>query len=116
MKKQMSVFVTLAMMLLFAGSVFAQKEVIKTEKIKVGIDCPMGKATIEKELVKTSGVKTVDVNMETKIASISYVEGKTSKDQLVSAIEKLGYKTEFSKSSTPVKTGCSKSCAKTCGH
>jgi copper chaperone CopZ len=117
MKKQLSVFVTLALIMLFAGSAFAQKkEVIKTEKIKVGIDCPMGKAAIEKELVKTPGVKTVDVSMDTKIATITYVEGKTNKDELVSSIEKIGYKTEFSKSSTPVKSGCSKSCEKSCGH
>jgi copper chaperone CopZ len=116
MKKQMTVFVTLALMILFSGSAFAQKEVIKTQKIKVGIDCPMGKAAIEKELVKTPGVKTVEVSMETKVATITYVDGKTNKDQLVSAIEKIGYTTEFSKSTTPVKTGCSKSCSKTCGH
>ncbi len=116
MKKQMSVIVTLALMILFSGSAFAQKQVIKTEKIKVGIDCPMGKATIEKELVKTPGVKTVAVSMETKVATITYVDGKTNKDQLVSAIEKLGYTTEFSKTTTPVKTGCAKSCQKTCGH
>ena len=116
MKKQMSVFVTLALIMLFAGSAFAQKEVIKTERIKVGIDCPMGKSTIEKELVKTPGVKTVAVSMETKVATITYVDGKTNKDQLVSSIEKIGYKTEYSKSSTPVKTGCAKSCQKSCGH
>jgi copper chaperone CopZ len=116
MKKQLSVFLTLALIMLFAGSAFAQKEVIKTEKIKVGIDCPMGKAAIEKELVKSPGVKSVGVSMDTKIATITYVAGKTNKEQLVAAIEKIGYKTEFSKSTAPVKSGCSKSCEKTCGH
>ncbi len=115
MKKQLTALVAFAMIMLFAGSAFAQKEVIKTQNIKVGIDCPMGKATIEKELVKTAGVKTVVVSMETKIATISYVEGKVTKDQLVSSIEKLGYTTEFSKASTPAKGGCSKSCQKSCG-
>jgi copper chaperone CopZ len=115
MKKQLTVFLTFALIMLFAGSAFAQKEVIKTEKIKVNIDCPMGKAAIEKELVKTTGVKTVVVSMDTKIATITYVDGKTTKDQLVASIEKIGYKTEFSKSTTPVKTGCSKSCEKSCG-
>ena len=117
MKKQLSLIVTLALIMLFAGSAFAQKkEVIKTQKIKVGIDCPMGKAAIEKELVKSPGVKTVGVSMDTKIATITYVEGQTDKDKLVAAIEKIGYKTEFSKSTTPIKSGCSKSCEKTCGH
>jgi copper chaperone CopZ len=116
MKKQLTTILTFALIMLFAGSAFAQKQVIKTEKIKVGIDCPMGKAAIEKELVKTPGVKTVEVSMETKVATITYVEGKTTKDQLVASIEKLGYKTEFSKTTTPVQSGCSKSCAKTCGH
>jgi len=115
MKKQLTVFVAMALMMLFTGSAFAQKEVIKTQNIKVGIDCQMGKATIEKELVKTPGVKSVVVSMETKVATISYVEGKVTKDQLVSSIEKLGYTTEFSKSSTTVKGGCSKSCQKSCG-
>ena len=116
MKKQLSMFVAMALMILISGSAFAQKEVIKTEKIKVGIDCPMGKAAIEKELVKTTGVKTVVVSMDTKVATITYVDGKTNRDQLVASIEKIGYKTEFSKSTTPVKSGCSKSCEKTCGH
>jgi copper chaperone CopZ len=116
MNKLNKVFVFLALMIFFGGSAFAQKEVIKTQNIKVGIDCPMGKATIEKELVKTPGVKTVLVSMETKVATITYVDGKTDKDKLVSSIEKLGYTTEFSKSTTPVKSGCSKSCSKTCTH
>jgi len=116
MNKLNKVFVTLALMIFFGGSAFAQKEVIKTQNIKVGIDCPMGKATIEKELVKTPGVKTVLVSMDTKVATITYVDGKTDKDKLVSAIEKLGFTTEFSKSNATVKSGCSKSCSKTCQH
>jgi copper chaperone CopZ len=115
MKKQLTTILTVMMVMLFSASAFAQKEVIKTQKIKVGIDCPMGKATIEKELVKTPGVKTVEVSMETKIATITYVDGKITKDQLVASIEKLGYTTEFSKPGTTAK-GCSKSCKKSCEH
>lgn len=118
MKKHLSVFLTLALFILFTGSALAQtkKEVIKTESIKVGIHCPSGKAAIESELMKTPGVKEVAVSMETKVATIKYVDGKTSKEQLVAQIEKLGYSTDASKSSTPAKTGCAKSCQKTCGH
>lgn len=118
MKNQFKTILALAIIMFIAGSAFAQKkEVIKTENIKVGIDCPMGKATIEKELLKAPGVKKVDVSMETKIATINYVDGKTNREQLVSSIEKLGYTTEDSKTkAAPAKTGCAKSCAKTCGH
>lgn len=118
MKKQLSVFVTLALFILFSGLAMAQtkKEVIKTESIKVGIHCPSGKAAIESELMKTPGVKEVTVSMETKLATIKYIDGKTTKEQLIAQIEKLGYSTDASKSSPPSKSGCAKSCQKTCGH
>lgn len=109
MKKQINVILTLVLIFVFAGSACSQnkKEVIKEEKIKVNFHCPNGKALIEKELVKAPGVKTVVADLETKVVTIAYVQGKTNKDDLVAAIEKIGYSTEFTKEGTKINKACS---------
>ena len=113
MKTKIASMLTLAIVMMFAVNTFAQKgkEVIKEQKIKVNFQCENGKAQIERELAKTPGVKEVIASMETKEVTIKYVDGKTTKDDLVKAIEKIGYSTEFSKGAAATKPSCSKSCA-----
>ena len=111
MKKQLFSILILTILFCFVGSVYGQtKEVIKIEKIKVNFQCSNGKVYIEKGLIKAVGVVDAVADLETKIVTIKYVEGKTNKDELVKAIEKIGYTTEYTKEGTPNKSACSKVC------
>jgi copper chaperone CopZ len=108
MKKQILSVLILAFLFCFAGSVYGQKnQVIKEEKIKAGFHCANGKALIEKELVKVEGVTSVVADVETKIITVKFVDGKTDRQKLVKAIETIGYATEDTKSDTPIKKACS---------
>ncbi|MEI6124516.1 MAG: heavy-metal-associated domain-containing protein [Bacteroidota bacterium] len=108
MKRKIIGLFALAVLFVCAGNAFGQNkpEVIKEEKIKVVFHCPNGKALIEKELVKAEGVKEVYADLDTKVVTIKFVEGKTNKDELVKAIEKIGYVTEFTKEGTSINKAC----------
>lgn len=107
MKKQILSLLVLAVLFCFAGSAYGQtKQVIKEEKIKTGFHCVNGKALIEKELMKTDGVTSVVADVDTKIVTIQYVEGKTDRKALVKAIETIGYTTEDTKSDATIKKAC----------
>ena len=82
---------------------------LKEIKIKVFMDCEGCKSKIEKELPKAEGVSKVSADLKSKIVTINYDPAKTNKDKLVAAIEKIGYKTEFS--TAPAKHDCSKECS-----
>ncbi|HOY31985.1 MAG TPA: heavy-metal-associated domain-containing protein [Bacteroidales bacterium] len=108
MKKQLLNVLILALLFCVAGSAFGQKkEVIKEEKIKTGFHCPNGKALLEKELKKVEGVTSVVADVETKIVTINYVDGKTNREKLVKAIEEIGYATEDTQAGTNIKKACS---------
>lgn len=108
MKKHLLSILILVLTISFTGSVYAQSNrVIKEEKIKTGFHCPNGKAMIEKELVKTDGVTSVLADLDTKIVTVKFVEGKTNRQELIKAIEKIGYTTEDTKPGTTINKACS---------
>ena len=78
----------------------------KEIKMKVEFHCPMGKATIEDELVKTDGVFSVVADLETKIVTVKYDKNKLDKDKIIVAIENIGYYTEFTPKDKPIKRAC----------
>lgn len=98
--------VILSLVMLISFSACAQKAEVKEIKIKTNFHCPNGKALLEKELIKETGVKTVVADVETKIVTITIEAGKTDQDKLVAAIEKIGYTTEFTKEGTEIKKAC----------
>jgi copper chaperone CopZ len=107
MKKQILSVLVLVFLFCFAGSAYSQsKEVIKVEKIKVGFHCINGKNLLEKSLTEAAGVTNVVADLETKIVTINYIEGKTNREELVKAIEKTGYTTEDTKPETKINKAC----------
>jgi copper chaperone CopZ len=68
----------------------AQKKVEEV-KIQTSAQCEDCKERIEKELVYTKGVKSVDLDLETKIVTVSYRTDKTDADKLRKAIAGVGY-------------------------
>ena len=108
MKKQILSVLILAILFCFAGSAYSQTDkVIKEEKIVTGFHCVNGKALLEKELIKVEGVTSVVADVETKIVTIKYVDGKTNREKLVKAIENIGFATEDTKSNTSIKKASS---------
>lgn len=99
-------FVLLALTVFCFSSVFSQVSKSDTIHIKVGFHCPNGKALIEKEMKKIDGVSYVFANVETKIVDIIYDSAKQNKEKLVTAIETIGYTTEFSKEGSIIKKAC----------
>jgi copper chaperone CopZ len=49
---------------------------------------------IKKALTQTKGVKTVDLNVEKRTATIVYDDTQVTEAQIRKAIEKSGFKTE----------------------
>lgn len=75
--------------------------------IKTQFHCANGKALIEKELKKVDGIVDAFANIETKVVTVKYNTEKQNKESLVKEIEKIGYKTEFTKEGTEIKKACS---------
>src|SRR5438128_10274267 len=57
-----------------------------------GMSCVSCAATVKKTLQTIAGVAEVEVSLEHRTARIRYVDGKVSPDQLVAAINRLGYR------------------------
>ncbi len=108
MRRLSVVVLSLLMILSFTACGQTQvKSEVKEAKIKVFFHCPNGKALIEKELVKSEGVKEVVADVETKVVSIKYDAAITDQDKLVAAIEQIGYKTELTPEGKEIKKACS---------
>ncbi|NDJ54558.1 MAG: cadmium-translocating P-type ATPase [Chloroflexi bacterium] len=57
----------------------------------IGMTCVNCTTTVEKGLSKLDGVESVDVNLTTAKARITYESSKLSQQQLVERVEKIGY-------------------------
>lgn len=86
----------------FAGC----KQHINTGKeISIRVDSfgEAGKQAIEKDLSGQDGVMAVKAHLRKKIVTITYDTTKINKDKLVAEIEKVGFRTEFTKAETVIK-------------
>ncbi len=93
----------------------------ETLKMKVEFTCASCQAKIQTGLSKTEGVEKAVADLSTKVVTITYDPAKTNKDKLVKAVENLGYKTEYSSTTTKPGHDCKdekgpkgSNCAKTC--
>ena len=78
-------------MMLLTGTAFSQDKKAETIKIKTSAVCDMCKDRIEQGMAYEKGVKNIVLDVDTKIATISYNPSKTTPDDLRKAISKLGY-------------------------
>jgi len=100
-------FILLALVVVFFAGPNVQAGKTEEIKIKVTFHCVNGKALIEKELLKEDGVSSVVADLETKVVTIQYDSEKQTREKLVTAIEKIGYATEFTKEGTEINKACS---------
>ncbi len=82
---------------------------MQTEIFKVtGLSCGDCVGTIESALKAVPGVRTAQVSLAKHEATVQFSEGRTSHNQLQSAIERAGYGVETVGLATavPAKGGC----------
>ncbi len=92
------VLITLASLLFMAYSGFSQeskqqKKDSKYESISVQTSAVCGdcKKRLEHEISFEKGVKSVELDNETKVLTIKFKKGKNTKEDLKKAITKVGY-------------------------
>ncbi len=79
------------------GIVFAlqakdnQQSNVKELEIKTSAQCNMCKETIEKAMAYEKGVKTFNLDLNTKVLKVTYDEKKTNPDKIRKAVSQLGY-------------------------
>ena len=86
--------VMIAALMILGQSIYAQvKKADKFSeiKIKTSSQCGMCKETIEKAMAFEKGVKTSDLDVKTKILTVTYNPAKTSPEKIKLAVSKAGY-------------------------
>lgn len=88
--------IMIAITVLLSTTINAQTKNTKTEEVKVSGNCGMCKKTIEKA-GNINDIATVVWNKETKIATVTYDESKTNKEEIAKRIALAGYDSELVK-------------------
>lgn len=75
---------------------FAQQQPVKVDdgykiEIKTSAICEMCKETIEQDLTFEKGVKSVDLDLDTKIVTVVFNDRKTNPETIRLRISKIGY-------------------------
>jgi len=84
---------TLIILAVLTVASYSQEKKSKTGiiEIKTSAVCEMCKERIENYMSFERGVKSVDLNLETKILKIEYKTAKTTPEKLREAVTKIGY-------------------------
>ena len=85
--------ITIVAGLAMAAALASAKEVTAAMKVP-GMDCDACTVVIRHALAQTKGVKSVDLNVEKRMATIVYEDTQVTESQIQKVIEKSGYKTE----------------------
>lgn len=89
--KKLSMIIALVVM-----SMIAYAQVEKVE-IKTSAICGMCKEAIERDLAFEKGVKSSDLDLETKVITVEFNSKKTSPDKIRERITKVGYNADSQK-------------------
>ena len=82
--------IIIAMVILVGGTYEA--ETVETASISVeGMRCGACCTKVETALASQNGVKTVSVNLETKLATVEFYPAKVAKSELVQAVSDAGF-------------------------
>jgi len=107
--------VIIAAAILLGQSIYAQtKKADKYSeiKIKTSSQCGMCKETIEKAMAFEKGVKSSDLNVETKVLSVKYDALKTTPEKIKLAVSKVGYDADDVKADPKAYSKLSPCCQK----
>jgi cation transport ATPase len=82
----------LVIIVFLAGfTAMAQKNGAIELKIKTSAQCDMCKERIEKAMAYEKGVKKSNLDLETKVLTVSYLPGKTTPEKIRKALAAVGY-------------------------
>src|SRR5690606_16058198 len=81
----------LILTLFIAIFAFAAQAQVKTVGIKTSAICEMCKENLEKDLTFEKGVKSVHLDLDTKVLNIAYLDSKTDPDKLRKRVTMVGY-------------------------
>jgi cation transport ATPase len=81
----------LLLLVLVFTLVFSAQAQVKTIGIQTSAICEMCKDRLEKDLTFEKGVKSVNLDLETKVLNIAYMDGKTNPDALRKRVTLVGY-------------------------
>ena len=90
-KKNLTVILLSLLIVILSTGGCAQPKKEVTVKIKTSAVCGMCKDKIEQGLAFEKGIKDVSLDVETKIATITFNPKKTDPDKIREKITKLGY-------------------------
>jgi len=91
LKKISVVLLTLAIAVNSANSYGQKEKKFQEIKIKTSAVCGMCKDKIEKAMAYEKGVKSSELNLDTKILTVVYNTKKTNPEKIKLAITKSGY-------------------------
>ncbi len=89
MMKTVRLIFMMAVMLMFALNVNAEKKNEKTVVFNANLHCASCKAKIEKNIPFEKGVKDLKIDMEKQTITVTFREDKNNVENLQKAIEKL---------------------------
>jgi len=79
-----------------AAGIAVAKEATAEMKVPA-MDCAACTVVIKKALTQTKGVKSVDLNVDKRTATVVYEDTQVSQAEIRKTIEKAGFKTEQSR-------------------
>lgn len=88
--------ITLFAILSFGLNINAQSK-IEEVKIKTSAQCDMCKFTIEEAMTYAKGVKKFNLNVESKVLTVSFNTKKTNIEEIKEAVNKVGYDADETK-------------------
>lgn len=83
-----------SLLCIFSGYSAGSFEITKTKTVKIKCEemtCAGCQKKITKSINNLDGVKEIDVNLDTKIITVSFDESKTDTGKIIDAIAKAGY-------------------------
>jgi len=81
----------LLLMVLLTAGLYATDGKFAEIEIKTSSQCDMCKERIEEALAFEKGVKAAELDLESKIVTVTYKTNKTSPEKIRKAISKVGY-------------------------
>lgn len=91
-------FFILVLFFLFTASQAKAVEIVKNKTVKIKcteMSCDGCKKKITKSINYLDGIKKVNIDLESKIITVTFDESKTSTENIVSAIAEAGYESEL---------------------
>ena len=90
---KIKIIFTIALFFIAVLQVSSQERADKvdTVKIQTSAKCNMCKERLEHDMAFEKGVKSVELDLDTKVLTITYKENKTTEEKLKTAVTKIGY-------------------------